>query len=489
MSLYWSAGFNINKIDKINILCILYFSVQNLLASTVVYMLYKQMSQVSMPYIHVYTYMCVCTYTGLEIISYPEQLVSVDYYSIVMMTCVAADDNGNVPSINWMLNDRIVNNRSEDIHISSSSVTTQSNTTGSTLTFFWSTLEICKFNYSKAEGLISCTATNSLHDVTEQWSLHIGNSLKAVELVSTPHNQSVEYGSNITMTCVARGEPFSPIAITFSVNGKVLDDTVSDLIAHHTDVISDKDTVLTVVSLTIHKIDFVGEFLCSATDKQVSDARSWELTFTGNPTASELVMFPNNMFAKLGTMIFMSCKASGDPMPMIIFTKDQTEIRDSRNMNIEQSVSNVEGMTIFQSILTISAIEGHNRGEYSCTALNPLGNDSQTWSLDVTHVPSPAKLVIVPQTLVRAVKDSPVVMTCVGVGFPLPTIMFTKNGRLIDPLTDAVNINYSTIIGMRENSTQSTLAICSLGEKDFGMYSCIASNTYGSQTHLWNLGI
>ena len=78
------------------------------------------------------------------------------------------------------------------------------------------------------------------------------------------------------------------------------------------------------------------------------------------------------------------------------------------------------------------------------------------------------------------------ILTCVGYGVPSPDMMWLKNGVELSN-NSRVSI-YSTEVEVGDILfVQSTLEICSMEQSDKGMYSCVATNVEGIETHSFQL--
>lgn len=84
-----------------------------------------------------------------------------------------------------------------------------------------------------------------------------------------------------------------------------------------------------------------------------------------------------------------------------------------------------------------------------------------------------------------AVEGNTLILTCVGSGVPSPVVTWLKGGENVLTALDGsrVSVNSSDIEEGGVTFVQTTLEICSLELTDAGMYSCVATNDNGTETH------
>ena len=82
---------------------------------------------------------------------------------------------------------------------------------------------------------------------------------------------------------------------------------------------------------------------------------------------AEIVYHPQtNVIKEEGSNLTLFCNATGNPIPIILWTKDGSPINN--NSRIRFSIHN--------KLLTISNVNRTDSGRYRCVANNSLGNDT-----------------------------------------------------------------------------------------------------------------
>ena len=87
-----------------------------------------------------------------------------------------------------------------------------------------------------------------------------------------------------------------------------------------------------------------------------------------------LFPFANRDVVK-GEDLTVSCRASGNPTPMIQWFRDDQLLNESQSINVSQRSNGI-------SQLTVTGFTNENVGEYSCVAINNLGNHSRSFQVN-----------------------------------------------------------------------------------------------------------
>ena len=92
----------------------------------------------------------------------------------------------------------------------------------------------------------------------------------------------------------------------------------------------------------------------------------------------QLTEFPRGVRSVvLGEDLVVSCTAEGRPTPDIIWSRNNKPLTSLESMNILIS------STGMRSELQITSFTHTNSGEYSCTASNGVGNDTQYFEVNI----------------------------------------------------------------------------------------------------------
>ncbi|XP_039096910.1 immunoglobulin superfamily member 10 [Hyaena hyaena] len=166
---------------------------------------------------------------------------------------------------------------------------------------------------------------------------------------------------------------------------------------------------------------------------------------------------------------FLPCDAVGHPLPTIHWT------RVSSGFDIAKSNQNSRFQVLPNGTLSIRSVGIQDRGQYLCTASNPLGTDRLHITLSVVSYP--------PRILDRRMKEitvhsgNSVELKCRADGRPSPTISW-------------ILANQTVVSGSSKGSRQvlvtsdGTLVIHNLSIYDRGFYKCMASNSAGQDSLL-----
>ncbi|XP_021541643.1 immunoglobulin superfamily member 10 [Neomonachus schauinslandi] len=166
---------------------------------------------------------------------------------------------------------------------------------------------------------------------------------------------------------------------------------------------------------------------------------------------------------------FLPCEAVGNPLPTIHWT------RVSSGFDISKRKQNSRFQVLPNGTLSIQRVDIQDRGQYLCSASNPLGTDHLHVMLSVVSYP--------PRILDRRTKEitvhsgSTVELTCRAEGRPSPTISWVLANQTV--VSESSEGNRQALV-----TSDGTLVIHSLSIYDRGFYKCMASNSAGQDSLL-----
>ncbi|KAL4228135.1 hypothetical protein ACF0H5_013570 [Mactra antiquata] len=102
----------------------------------------------------------------------------------------------------------------------------------------------------------------------------------------------------------------------------------------------------------------------------------------------EVTLNTHRMSQFLGKETILECKVSASPHALITWTRNGQPIPYARS-KYRDELYGVEGSTEKTLALQIIDLEEHDFGYYTCTASNPLGEDSETMYLYELEPPRP----------------------------------------------------------------------------------------------------
>ncbi|XP_077785992.1 immunoglobulin superfamily member 10 isoform X1 [Podarcis muralis] len=164
---------------------------------------------------------------------------------------------------------------------------------------------------------------------------------------------------------------------------------------------------------------------------------------------------------------FIPCEASGNPRPIIHWTKVSSGVDASKHKRDNRFEVLPNGT------LSIQNVNIQDRGQYLCVAANQHGSDRLLITLSV--VTYPPRILEGRSKIITVHSDKPVALKCTAEGRPIPTVSWI--------LANKTYISESSM-GNEAVSVQAdgTLVIKKVSVYDRGIYTCTASNAAGSDT-------
>lgn len=156
-----------------------------------------------------------------------------------------------------------------------------------------------------------------------------------------------------------------------------------------------------------------------------------------------------------GKSVTLECAAEGNPTPDITWTKKGGHMPSGQPS--EQGIS-----------ITLQEVDRHNEGTYTCTASNGIG-DSSSISMDVLVEYPPE--INTEEAILHSGKGNSAKLVCIVHGRPLPNVSWYKG---------AEPVSIDRHISSHDGEHRHTLTIDNVLDKDFGEYTCEASNAYGA---------
>ncbi|XP_066015799.1 hemicentin-1-like [Pocillopora verrucosa] len=294
----------------------------------------------------------------------------------------------------------------------------------------------------KDGGNYTCRVTNILNSTQDTIMIIIKDK---PEIATHPQNITTREGQRVTLYCNATGNP-AP-TISWYKNGYPINNSFST-------ILSPSHEQLTIRN--VNRIDR-GDYTCRAKNRvgtDTSNASTINVQFL-----AEIVSHPQaNVTKEEGSNLTLFCNATGNPAPIILWTKDGSPIIN--NSRIKFSTHN--------RLLSISNVNREDSGHYRCVANNSLGNDTSNFTtVDIQYKP---EITTHPRSMAKK-EGKNVTFFCNATANPLPTTSWTKDGS---PIT-----NYSKIILLADNKV---LTITNVSRKDRGKYRCVVSNKLGNDT-------
>ncbi|XP_055948498.1 hemicentin-1-like isoform X2 [Argiope bruennichi] len=300
-------------------------------------------------------------------------------------------------------------------------------------------LLITNINVSDA-GQYLCIAKNSVGETSKQFQLSVSDPPRF--LTSQDKRISVLKNDTLKLNCSAEGFP-EPVYL-WRKNGQML-----SLLKPGLEFEESKK----ILKITHAQELDSGSYSCIAMNKVGSSSQEFEVSVLVPP------QIQGNTFEEKEMMLHDStefnCIVNGFPFPEIIWYKDGSEMSLQR---FEIVVSDdLQTLTILKPEIT-------DAGNYSCKAINIVGEASKVVQLHIL-VPPHIEQQSVTETF-RVKEGEDLRLNCEAYGTPPPKIVWLKNGQYVP-------------VKLYENN-EKILEITHIGRKDAGRYACVATNKVGS---------
>ncbi|KAI8779431.1 hemicentin-1, partial [Biomphalaria glabrata] len=296
----------------------------------------------------------------------------------------------------------------------------------------------------KDAGVYTCITMNSAGTDSKDIRLRV---LEPPEIYASQTEFTVLQNRTVTLPCQANGRPRPKIF--WEKDGKEIQTSTNQRqsqgrLLHYITM----PTGGLVITHT--RSEDAGVYKCVAENNAGQSFKMFRVTVQVPPTIEAAT---RQYIVSVGERVTLPCKASGSPVPTILWTKDRRRI-DPRiaRIRVEPSGS-----------LTIESITGDDTGEYTCTAESDVGTDSQSRLL---RVKVPPVFVTTPKDREMTI-NSNFQLKCAAKGVPTPVITWQLNGR---PISAPASIN-----GV------STITVRNVVKEDAGEYTCIATNPADNQ--------
>ncbi|EEC12088.1 hemicentin, putative, partial [Ixodes scapularis] len=295
-------------------------------------------------------------------------------------------------------------------------------------------------------GNYTCTAAS---EAGTDFKTTVLNVLTAPTIQKSSEDVVVVAGQPAILWCNTSGDP-APQVTWHKDNRHLQDD-------------SDAFEILpNAVYIYTANVSDSGQYVCTVQNHVGSSQAVRNLDVLDPPTIT--VFYPEERTVVQGSEVSLVCQARGHPKPTVYW---------EHNGNL---ISNQEARYIFVTggELKIPVAEVKEAGEYRCTAKNQAGWDTRTTTVTV-HVP-PTILKEGQEEELTIQRGGQAVLRCKADGFPLPTILWTREG---DPISNP----------RARTEASGDLIIDSAELDDSGSYVCVATNAAGVHHRVVSLAV
>ncbi|CAM4668492.1 unnamed protein product [Leuciscus chuanchicus] len=280
----------------------------------------------------------------------------------------------------------------------------------------------------------------------------IVNVLPSIRTRYTELNATADINQAVMLACYADGYP-EP-TVTWARGNIVLESNEKYSLNEDGSELTIKD---------VNKLD-EGDYQCIARNKAGEKSDEVTLSVFVQP---KITFLENQTASELEEQITLTCEATGDPTPNIIWSFGRRVFTEN-----EQSL---DGNVIVRSdarvsSLTLKYVQFTDAGQYLCTARNSIGQDIQSMYLEVRYAPK-----IQGPVAVYTWEGNPANLTCEALAHPGASISWFRDGQML-PNANTTNVKiYNT-------PTISFLEVTPVSQNDFGDYNCTATNVIGTES-------
>lgn len=264
-------------------------------------------------------------------------------------------------------------------------------------------------------------------------------------------------GKDIRFTCTAASSSTSPMSFAWRKDQELLRDADMENFAHVRAKDGEVMEYTTILHLRHVTFAHEGRYQCIITN-HFGSTYSNKARLTVNVLPSFIKM-PQDITIRTGTTARLECAAEGHPSPTIAWQKDGgTDFPAARERRMHVMPDD--------DVFFIMNVKIEDMGVYSCTAQNIAGTLSANATLSVLETPY----------LVQALEDhtvavgETVALQCKAMGSPLPRISWLKGDEPLQ-LTERYHFTPGNQLLIIRNAVQ----------EDAGKYTCVMSNTLGTE--------
>ncbi|CDW53265.1 roundabout 2 [Trichuris trichiura] len=187
-------------------------------------------------------------------------------------------------------------------------------------------------------------------------------------------------------------------------------------------------------------------------------------TSIAEPGPPIIVEHPSDIIVAKGDSATLTCKATSNPSPTVVWYKDGSVLSTSKDESSSHRVLLPDGSLFILKVAQGKSIKS-DAGKYWCIARNAYGQaESKQASLKIAHLRDEFR---VNPKAVQVVTGGQAMIECTPPkGYPEPAVYWKKDGRNLDLKGNA---RYAV-------KSDGNLLISKVQKADSGFYSCVAEN-------------
>ncbi|XP_038109805.1 Down syndrome cell adhesion molecule-like protein Dscam2 isoform X22 [Culex quinquefasciatus] len=335
------------------------------------------------------------------------------------------------------------------------------------------TLIIENVERNSDQATYTCVAKNS-EGYTARGTLEVAVMvLPQIVPFSFGEEQVNQYDMVSTMCTVNKGD--MPIDISWEFSPSLLEPrTTRKLQTSDGILLSRTSPRINTLSIDSVRDRHSGNFTCRAKN-QAGSVEFTTTLFVNVPP--RWILEPTDKAFAQGSNAKVECKADGFPKPQVSWKKaigdTPGEYKDLR--------SNDSSIRVEEGSLFINNIQKSNEGYYLCEAINGIGSGLSAVILISVQAPPEFTEKLRNQT---ARRGEPTVLQCEAKGEKPIGILWNMNNIRLDPKSDN---RYTIREEIRPDGVMSSLSIKRTERSDSALFTCMATNAFGSDDSSINM--
>ncbi|XP_055624203.1 cell adhesion molecule Dscam2 isoform X45 [Toxorhynchites rutilus septentrionalis] len=323
------------------------------------------------------------------------------------------------------------------------------------------TLIIENVERNSDQATYTCVAKNS-EGYTARGTLEVAVMVLPKITPFSFGDEPLNYGESASVHCSIAAGDF-PILIEWYFNGRLVTE-VETLERIAVASVGKRTKALAIDGVNEQ---YVGNYTCKASNRAGSISNSAALIVNVPP---RWILEPTDKAFAQGSNAKVECKADGFPKPQVSWKKaigdTPGEYKDLR--------SNDSSIRVEEGSLFISNIQKSNEGYYLCEAINGIGSGLSAVILISVQAPPEFTEKLRNQT---ARRGEPTVLQCEAKGEKPIGILWNMNNIRLDPKSDN---RYTIREEIRPDGVMSSLSIKRTERSDSALFTCMATNAFGS---------
>ncbi|XP_076265869.1 Down syndrome cell adhesion molecule 1 isoform X3 [Rhynchophorus ferrugineus] len=287
-----------------------------------------------------------------------------------------------------------------------------------------------------------------------------------VQVMALPKIQTFDFGEeapyegeSVSVQCFV-GSGDMPIDISWMLNGEPVN-KFNDI------SVSSVGKKLSILSIDSVGKKHVGNYTCLATNKAGLSSYTTRLAVKVPP---RWILEPTDKAFAQGSDAAVECKADGFPKPVVTW-KRATGVSPGDYKDFKPNNPDVK---VEDGTLMINNIQKTNEGYYLCEAVNGIGSGLSAVILISVQAPPQFEVKFRNQTSRRG---DPAVLQCEAKGEKPIGILWNINNKRLEPKGDN---RYTIREEILPNGVLSDLSIKRTERSDTAIFTCIATNAFGS---------